>query len=534
LALFHRYKWIAAIVGVVLTGVPLLWLTSWLQRQGESEAAIIANWSIGTADHLIGQSVSSLNELARRQVNSCDPAHLDLLRQSLFGADAIREIALVDPNGQTLCTNNGRLFAARDTLASAATSEPDIKLDVVQMVDSGERLLRVRLLTPNRTAMLAALLRPKMLLPMVTTEGSHFTGFARMTLADGTLIGTSGNESALHEEHAVSRKQSQSYGSIVTVAMPRAAVLANYEDLRRIGIVVAGLIAVLILFGALIAPWRQQSEHSTSEIERALVAGEFIPYYQPIVDITTGKLLGAEVLVRWKKPDGAIVSPGVFIPLVENSGLIIDLTRSLMRQVCLELGPTMEARPDMYVGFNIAPRHFKDAAVLNDVGAIFEGSPIRLSQVVLELTERYEVENMKATRRVIAALQALGCRIALDDVGTGHAGLSYILKLGVDIIKIDRMFVEAVKTDPQAQAIVATLVDLARNLHMKIIAEGVEQFEQVTYLRDHGIVAAQGFCFSPPVPGPIFVQLVQAIDRRSPPAAKESPAVKSLPRTEAA
>ena len=154
-------------------------------------------------------------------------------------------------------------------------------------------------------------------------------------------------------------------------------------------------------------------------------------------------------------------------------------------------------------------------SILNDVGSIFEGSPIRLSQVVLELTERYELENLNATRRVMAALQALGCRIALDDVGTGHSGLSYILKLGVDIIKIDKLFVEAIRTDPHTQAIVATLVDLARNLHMKIIAEGVEHFEQVMYLRDQGIVAAQGYCFSPPVPGSIFVQLVQAMDKRS-------------------
>jgi EAL domain-containing protein (putative c-di-GMP-specific phosphodiesterase class I) len=169
----------------------------------------------------------------------------------------------------------------------------------------------------------------------------------------------------------------------------------------------------------------------------------------------------------------------------------------------------------MYVGFNIAPRHFKDSAVLNDVGAIFEGSPIRLSQVVLEVTERYELENLNAARRVIAALQALGCKVALDDVGTGHSGLSYILKLGVDIIKIDRIFVEAIRTDPHTQAIVATLVDLARNLQMKIIAEGVEQFEQVMYLREHGISAAQGYCFAPLLPASVFVQLVQSIDSRA-------------------
>jgi EAL domain-containing protein (putative c-di-GMP-specific phosphodiesterase class I) len=168
----------------------------------------------------------------------------------------------------------------------------------------------------------------------------------------------------------------------------------------------------------------------------------------------------------------------------------------------------------MYLGFNVAPLHFKDAAILNDVGIIFEGSPIRLTQVVLEVTERYELESLSATRRVIAALQALGCKVALDDVGTGHSGLSYILKLGVDIIKIDKLFVEAIETEPHTQAIVGTLVDLARNMRMKIVAEGVENFEQVISLREHGITAAQGFVFAQPLPGSAFVQLVEAVNVR--------------------
>jgi sensor c-di-GMP phosphodiesterase-like protein len=514
LALVQRYKWIAAVVGILLTAGPLLWLTSWLQKQGEAEVAIAANWSVGMTEVMIGQTVGSLHDLGKNGVESCEPSQMERLRRSVFASALIKELAIVNPNGQTLCTDSGLSFPARDVLASAATSEPDIMLDVVRMVDSGERLMRVRRLTPQRAPMLAALLRPQWLLPQVTSEGGHFPGFARMTLADGTLVGISGSESALQEEHVIGRAQSGSYGPIVTIAMQRSGVIASYDDLRRIGMVVTGLIAVIILLCAVAVPWRQRPDNTISEIEKALAAGEFIPYYQPIVDITSGKLLGCEVLVRWRKPDGTIISPGVFIPLVESNGLVLDLTRSLMRHVCNELGPVMQARPDLYVAFNIAPRHFRDSIVLNDVGAIFEGSPIRLSQVVLEVTERYELENLNATRRVIAGLQAIGCRIALDDVGTGHSGLSYILKLGVDIIKIDRLFVEAIKTDPHTQAIVSTLVDLARNLRMKIIAEGVEHFEQVVYLRENGISAAQGYRFAPPLPGSVFAQLVQAIDKR--------------------
>jgi sensor c-di-GMP phosphodiesterase-like protein len=206
------------------------------------------------------------------------------------------------------------------------------------------------------------------------------------------------------------------------------------------------------------------------------------------------------------------VLPSTFIPLLEPTDLILDMTRSIMRQVGEQVGPLLEHRANMYVAFNIAPRHFMGDTLIDDIASIFVGGPISTSQIVLELTERYEIENLAATRSLIAELQGLGCRIAIDDVGTGHNGLSYILKLGVDIIKIDKMFVDAIGTEAHSRAIVDTLVDLARNLRMQIVAEGVENFEQVVYLRDHGITSAQGFVFSPPLPATAFIQLIEAID----------------------
>src|SRR5262249_33599711 len=154
-------------------------------------------------------------------------------------------------------------------------------------------------------------------------------------------------------------------------------------------------------------------------------------YFQPVIDLRTGKLRGAEVLARWVKPDGTVILPGTFIALAEQSGIILDLTRSLMRQVSRDLGRTLAARPHLKVSFNVIARHFVDEEVVSDVNDIFKRSAIRLSQVVLEMTERQPIENLTETRRVIAALQRIGVLVAIDDVGTGHGGLSYMLKLGV-------------------------------------------------------------------------------------------------------
>jgi sensor c-di-GMP phosphodiesterase-like protein len=249
-----------------------------------------------------------------------------------------------------------------------------------------------------------------------------------------------------------------------------------------------------------------------ADIERALAAGEFVPYYQPIVDIRSGQLRGAEVLVRWRKPDGTLVLPGAFIPLAESSGLIRAMTHDLMRRVCAEAGHVIGCRPAMKISFNFAGKLFSDDSIVKEVCKIFSGSPIKLSQVVLEVTERDPIENFTETRQIIAALQGLGIRIAIDDVGTGHSGLSYMLKLGVDIIKIDKMFVDAIGTDRNSTTIVETLVDLAHNMRMDVVAEGVENFEQVIHLRELGIRSAQGYVFAPPLPGSAFLQLVEAID----------------------
>ena len=175
------------------------------------------------------------------------------------------------------------------------------------------------------------------------------------------------------------------------------------------------------------------------------------------------------------------------------------------------------------MSFNFAGLLFSDDSIVADVRKIFSGSPIKLSQVVLEVTERDPIENFTATRQTIAAFQGLGVRIAIDDVGTGHSGLSYMLKLGVDIIKIDKMFVDAIGTDRNSTTIVETLVDLAHNMRMDVVAEGVENFEQVMYLRELGIRSAQGYVFAPPLPGKAFLQLVEAIDPL--PVAEAKPAL---------
>ena len=200
--------------------------------------------------------------------------------------------------------------------------------------------------------------------------------------------------------------------------MRRSVLASDYEDLQTLGLIFTGIMSAALFAFFILFP-KRGPVNPVAELEKALKAGEFIPYYQPIVDITTGRVRGAEVLMRWRKPDGTIVAPATFIPLAELSGLILEMTRAIMRHVRDEMGPAVVERPFLRMGFNLAARHFMDEASFSDVREIFEGSPVRLTQIVLEVTERQSLDSLTSARRVIAALQGLGIKVAIDDIGQG-------------------------------------------------------------------------------------------------------------------
>jgi sensor c-di-GMP phosphodiesterase-like protein len=514
---FSRRNLIAIAAGVLLAGGPLIafdfWLGTLINRQGQEEVEASARRAMGLAETRVAQVVDALDQLAALGVNSCTPEHVMAMRRAAFETVPIQEIAVVAPDGQTLCTHLDLPLGQRKQIASEALGGvPGYWLDIIA-IEGGKPMVRLRRIAAAAANGLAALVPAYFFLPQISMQGAPFTAFAQVATKGGAIIGTSGapQGSASADGIFSAKARSRKFGFDVLIETPRRQIVADHAEFWWIGIYSAGGILVLLIGFALLSPRRAPND-PISALKLALENGELVPYYQPIVDIRSGQLLGAEVLVRWRKPDGTLVFPGAFIPLAESSGLIREMTRDLMKRVCLEAGSALSHRPALKVSFNFAGMLFGDETIVKDVRGIFSDSPIKLSQVVLEVTERDRIENFAEAREVIAALQRLGVRIAIDDVGTGHSGLSYMLKLGVDIIKIDKMFVDAIGTDRNSTKIVETLVDLAHNMRMDVVAEGVENFEQVTHLRELGIRSAQGYVFAPPLPGKAFLQLVEAID----------------------
>jgi sensor c-di-GMP phosphodiesterase-like protein len=511
----RKKELLAVVIGVALAGVPMaafnIWLDYFIERQGREEAVAIARRALSMTDDRAARVIAALDGLAERGVWSCRPQHLEALRQANFATSPIKEISIVDAAGQTLCSDLGIPLGIRTVLASQPLADGYL-IEVLGLAERKETMVRIRRPGLGGTNGIAALLPHHLFVPQVSSRGGPLTAHAALTTREGMLIAENGQVRADGDGRTFrTRVQSDRFNLVAGVAVPYDVVLASHGDLRSLGAVVTSVIALLILALALILPARRRGD-PVDEIERAVRAGEFVPYFQPVVDITSGKLYGAEVLMRWQKPDGSLVLPGAFIPILESSGLIIEATRAIMRRARDELAAAYGSRPALRLSFNLAAAHFADENIVDDVRALFGDSPIRFSQVVLELTERQPVDNLTETRRIVAALQGLGVIIAIDDVGTGHSGLSYMLKLGIDLIKIDKLFVDAIGTDGNSATIIGTLIDLARNMRMDIIAEGVETFEQVEMLRDMGIRAAQGYVFAPPLPATSFLQLIEAID----------------------
>ncbi|HEX3858945.1 MAG TPA: EAL domain-containing protein [Pseudolabrys sp.] len=513
---FSRKNVIGIVAGVALAGAPLLafnlWLGGLIDRQGQEEVETSAKRAMTLAESRVTSVIDALDDLAARGVDSCRTSNLDAMRAAAFATIPAKEFAVIAPDGQTLCTHLGLPLGQRQLIASEPmVGAPGYTLDIVQIVGS-QHMVRLRRKSGSGPNSIAALVPSSLFLPHVSNQGGPFSAHASMVTQAGTPIGEAGKRRAGDDTGMfTARIKSDKFGFTAEVSLRRGHIVAGYADLERFGIFISAGIVLVLIVSILLMP-RRTPGNPVAEMERALEAGEFVPYYQPIVDIRSGQLRGAEVLVRWRKPDGSLVYPGAFIPMAESSGLILEMTRDLMRRVCVEAGTALGCRPGLKISFNFAGKLFADESIVKDVRDIFTGSKIALSQVVLEVTERDPIENFTETRRIIAALQGIGVRIAIDDVGTGHSGLSYMLKLGVDIIKIDKMFVDAIGTDRNSTTIVETLIDLAHNMRMDVVAEGVENFEQVVHLRELGIRSAQGYVFAPPLPGSAFLQLVEAID----------------------
>jgi sensor c-di-GMP phosphodiesterase-like protein len=506
-------KTAAVIVGALLTAMPVtgigLAVDAYIGRQAANDVRLAAQRAIARAEWRIGQAITALATIGASPLRSCGDIDLVAMQRVMMATTPIKDIVIADERGNPRCLTGW--IKEHPVSRELRTADDRVFVSVVRQADEGQRMLRIRWHRSGDPLQLYASVPVDMLLPDGVSGLAVSDPVVRVMLNEGTLIAAPSDrpESAADGVAVSAHNESSRYPLVVTATVARSAALREHSDLRAAGAAAGILLALVVVAVGLFIAWRERA-NPIVDMKRALRAKEFIPYYQPIVDMRSGAIVGAEVLMRWRKGDGTIVSPAVFIPLAESSGLILPMTRALMAAVRDEFGALLAHHPRIKLGFNLTARHFENEKIVAEVRETFAGSPIRFTQLIFEITERQPLEDLEMARRVIEELQELGCGIAIDDVGTGHGGLAYMLKLGANYLKIDKMFIDAIGSERYSTTIIETLVSLAHSMRMRLCAEGVETMDQVRYLRERGIFVAQGYAFAAPLPGPMFRALVEA------------------------
>jgi diguanylate cyclase (GGDEF)-like protein len=255
-----------------------------------------------------------------------------------------------------------------------------------------------------------------------------------------------------------------------------------------------------------------------SALRRALERDQFSLHYQPKIDMVSGQITGVEALLRWMHPDLGTVSPGQFIPLAEETGLIVPIGRWVLKEACAQnMAWQRRGLRPVTMAVNLSPRQFADGHLLQDVDEALLASGMSPVLLQLEVTESMVMRNVSRAIKVLDAIQSRGIRLAIDDFGTGYSSMSLMKQFPIDTIKIDRSFVRDLPVDTEDQAIAQAIISMGKALGMTVIAEGVETVEQETFLRNHACDEMQGFLFSKPLPAKQMADLLRAEPRHASP-----------------
>ncbi|MBH8552998.1 EAL domain-containing response regulator [Nostocaceae cyanobacterium CENA357] len=255
-----------------------------------------------------------------------------------------------------------------------------------------------------------------------------------------------------------------------------------------------------------LSPKRQLVEISLHRVvKNQSFTEEFEIYYQPIVNISSGEIIAAESLLRWQSPELGLVYPAEFIPLAESTGLIVPIDQWVVQSVCKQIRIWQNAGvSSLTLAVNLSVIEFNEPDCIQKIVGFLKNNNLEPQYLEVELTESMIMQDVNSAIATMNKLQSLGVRIAIDDFGTGYSSLIYLKNLPVNTLKIDRYFIHNVAQDPQKSAITKALIEMAHNLNMQVVAEGVETEAELSFLRQKNCDAMQGFLFSRPLPAAEF------------------------------
>ncbi len=306
---------------------------------------------------------------------------------------------------------------------------------------------------------------------------------------------------------AISRFSSPGVLPIEVVAIePLDSFLGRYAATLAFGTAVG-----LLLLGGWIYALMRYTRHRLSMgtlLRQALARGRIVAYYQPVVELKSGKCVGAEALARWTMEGGETIRPDTFIPVAEREGLITDLTVAMLAAPLRELRTLLVGGAPLSININLSPEDLKSERFAQALEEALSASGVPNTAIKLEITERALV-NTDSARNMIRRLRERGHEVAVDDFGTGYSSLSYLSSFELDVLKIDKSFVDAIGTGAATSHVIVHVIEMAQSLGLRTVAEGVETEEQRQWLIEHGVDFGQGYLYSVPLTAVAFTEFVR-------------------------
>jgi len=501
---------ILAAVAATLISLVTAFCLSWSSaiEQEQKRLTVFAGQAAVRADMTLNAARKVLQNAGQFKAPPCSEQHIQEMRLAVINSKSVEEMGYFDA-GLLKCTSWGITTARVAQGVSDFTMADGIQvtLRMKPMVTMGKRMTALHLdsynvlIDPARFADIV--LEPEMTLAVMT--------------GDGRVFGTQHDPDLIMSRSLLHGARSRDGGPLSVVVRgvdlhavltePHARVLEQVARQQWLVMPVGAAVA-LLLIGIVI--WLARRRLSLlGELGAAVDRSEFIVHYQPLLNMRSGVCVGAEALVRWRRADGSMVRPDLFIPLAEKNGLIQAITDQVMRTVVNDFQEPFRAEPDLHIAINVCAQDIKTGRFLNVLEQALWDAGIAARHIWLEMTERGLID-IDAARITIERARVAGHAVAIDDFGTGYSSLSCLQNLPLDALKIDKSFISTSGLDLLNSSVTPHIVAMAKTLQLNIVAEGIETREQADYLQALGVEFGQGWLYGKAMPFAEFMAFYQS------------------------
>lgn len=467
-------------------------------------AGLLVDEVVQRADGIASQALTAIDRLtALRKGEPCSEAQISLMREIALGSSYLQTVGYIS-NNRLMCSALGRYkegitvgpvdykskmgvdvrtsvflpmvpkvkFVVMTKNGYAGFANSGFALDVSK--DNRDLSLSVIDASTGKIIVNRGLLRPQW--------AEILTKDREMQFFDGQYI--------------VAARRSSNFNVIAVAAVPSKYLTDHIRQFSTV-LVPLGIFASSALIAALLFLVRQQRA-MPAMIRSALRRNEFFMQYQPVIHLQSGHCVGAEALIRWKRSDGTLTRPDLFIPIAEEQGLIHRITERVFKLIEHDIPSVLHDYPSCHIAINLSLADVQSDRISNDLKGLLERTGLESHNIIVEATERGFIKTNR-TNVIVSDIRKLGVSIAIDDFGTGYSSLSYLTELEIDYLKIDKSFIDTIGTNSATSSVVLHIIEMAKSLNLEIIAEGVETEQQAQFLLERGVQYAQGWLYGKPM-----------------------------------